>query len=494
MFRFDFMSSDVTNKEEYYIDKVKKKYEIKLNKNDSQKERDYFLEEYLSKCVKKIDWEKEWKRLSTQMEFSGEEDRKQLDIVLNELKLICEESSNYTRDLNAMLYMASVYQDSDMIDTTSEMRTVWECKSNQDKINKEITKCYYPIEGYEFSNDEKRRCALTEINSGFLEFHKLMISKSNIGIFDIDTDIEDFRRYSVVRMQKIYEELRKSTIQDLLLMEYSLGNGYVNHVYDYIRDVTTFQELEEYFILVTTGAEIPAFFLRKKIVEILLHYIRMGEKNKRIHNAEIILSNIKENLFPIIKDILELCWYELRLNFSIQRVCDIQMKVASGLSTYFTENAYEDFLNDIGCFKWNKIKKVEDCFAHIANFSFSEKQYEGKGLKFDDILNVRCFPVKDWQGKTQTLIVEKPLNNLGDKILEELQFQLEKGKFPNCINETYELYYRIREDIFKDIYEKQQNMILKKDVKIRRNMKKVTPAHIYAALQYEVINMLLRVR
>lgn len=280
MKRYDFMKYKQLKK--FEIEDIRKTYGIDFHKIPEGIEMKC-AEKYLKKKIEHSNWKEELVPEKFMTGISEKDEKERLENMLMELRKILENESNYVADVSSMVTMAAAYGFSERVSPTDEMKTVWESDSNKNKengtsngetykIDKAVVRKYYPIEGVIFSKNEDAEVYLKDIHKAYMNFHTLMISKSKIGIFDIETPIQDYTRYSVMRSHKIYETLKDFSIENRVLMEYALGIGYANQAYFYMKEITTPELVKEYLCIVKKGAEIPAFFIRKKIMKIIWCY------------------------------------------------------------------------------------------------------------------------------------------------------------------------------------------------------------------------------
>lgn len=488
MRRYDFLSKDINKNKKELMEYVKKKYKLDLI-NDRLDIK--YIEAYATKRLAAYKWDKVLNQDDPKLKEDST-DFALMKYTLGELKGLLGNPASYYSDIQCMMHFAAVYFASDPINITDRMKVVWDPANDGNKIDKEAANYYYPfsqnIDGMQYSLNKAKGCQ---------KFHELMISDSNLGIFDIKSEIKDYKRYSFFRSHKIYTDLKHTPIENLLLMEFSLGTGYVNKLYGWLRDgkFISYVQQEDMENLFYDSCNISCFVLRSKIMECLWRYLdHVKNKEDCVVKADYIILRVSDAIEEVYSDMLELSWIEFYINLSSDRAYMLELQVRHIWENYFSEEMpYHDALHSVDGEDWREIKRVEDCFAIIPGFPLSEKQLKGV-IPFIDNRDYMYCMAKDFYGNNQSFIVESYRNEIGLKITDMVRERIKSSTYPPEILERYKLYYKLRNECFRELKSKNEDNMCGKSLKITPHMKQLKKNHVYAILQRNIIEALLRER
>lgn len=432
---------------------------ISLEQNKKSK-----IEEIIEAQIKRVKTFKELRELKG--------DREEENCLIDGIIQYLGDSQNYMADIMAMRYITYLYKESEkgkIKNTYTELVGVW------DGNDKSIIKKYYPV-------SVKNNGTNLFIPGGCEEFHKLMISQAYLSIYDIESEEKDCRRHSYTKVREIYETLKDTKVENLLLMEYSLGIGYANQIFAYMKDIDSCEEFYKWEKMVQLGREIHYFFLRKIIIGELWEYIswHMEEENC-VYRMEVILKTVIKYINFIIKN---------SLNKMKNTVSDIESEELYWAER-FLKNVWNEYFNDDVAYAmcvqplmlsdWRKIKTVEDCFAIVEDFRFTEHQLEGK-VTMLQMMSVQQVPLSRYKKKNaDVLCVEIPMNEVGREVLKRTVSRMQQEELPVEKEKLYKTYYKIRGEEFEELKIEQKRRAYTKEVKA--TSRKITSLYLYALIQ-----------
>ncbi len=446
------------------------------------------------------------------------------EVIKKDLVSILTDSSVYYTDLICAIYMGYKYNDlkqdlflynADKEEKTfgklseeakeewkaietkkNQMQSAWESESNKGRrkqgkeiveqklVDKNVVRKSYPIPIVENKNH-----IILSIPGGCFWFHYALMSKRNISIFDLKTDLKSYRRYSFMRMYQIYSFLKDKSIENMLLMEYSLGFGTCTQLASYLKANVSKEDAELYADCCKIFCEIEPFFIRKEIVQML------SKKNMDKDYVEVLLKLLPK-LTEIINDVyfstLEVWWY---ICFSYCHILDWEdelslYRMEKHLERAFEEyydfgRLYEDSMHYCNVKNWRGISGVEDCFVNLAGYRFSDMQYRGETALFGPV-NTNTVVMITLGMNNKTIFVEKPINMFGEEILEDVIEYFKEKKVPEDEN-VYELFYEQRLRVFEGMYKEYVKKYFDADVTLGKTL---SPMQLYAVLQRRIIESL----
>lgn len=287
-------------------------------------------------------------------------------------------------------------------------------------------------------------------------------------------------------------------MENKLLMEYTLGIGYLNLLYPYIKHITNRASIEKIKNIVEISIKNIPFFLRGKVTHVIGDYILRDEIGRnRIENVEKILCDVKKCVTKIYQDTLKEWWFAFYTCANKDDWYWMEIVLQQEWESYFNEEeVYVDWINELRINDWRNITKVEDCFAVIESFGNLEKWNKRKSVKANELFKSETVPIVDRNGEVKTVLyVEKPINRIGEEIQEETLKKLWERRFTlnyNAnVNNWYRLYYDMRNEEFRKLKQKEDEIFVKKDIKIKEGWKKLKPEQVYAWLHKLIIQSLI---
>ena len=180
-----------------------------------------------------------------------------------------------------------------------------------------------------------------------------------------------------------------------------------------------------------------------------------------------------------------------RDNQKIQWNTEFDYVLRNAWNKYFNEDeAYKDWIKYLGISDWRKISCVEDCFSKEKSISYDE--YKNKIPRSALVVaNEEDTVEKKSYSLEEQFFIEIPINGIGTKILEEVDKTLRKKQIPDSIAEMGSLFYKIRQQKFKEIRDKEVKKFKDTDVKVRNDIRTLKPVHVYAWVHKKVIASLL---
>ena len=378
--------------------------------------------------------------------------------------------------------------------------SAWMRESNADendvcKVNKNsVNRCYpVQVECYEGK--------VVKIGGTCMPFHYVMISPANIGMFDLDSEISSLKRYSYMRAYKIYEELKDTPLQNLLLAELSLGIGYTSFLYSRLRKIRDKEKLDKILEAIKPCSKMELFFIRKKILERLFDDLRIYtyEKNELDEICGVLnalLETVSAEVCKIYDRVLNI-WWATHLAFGkVKDFGYIHSCLISFWDGYYNDKiVYKDHVKHFGIYDWRNITCYQNCFNAIPDFTLfnddSDKIKEGKIKKRIEGIEDISYPylnfMKVMHLKDKVLLVESFCNEIGYEIQERVVEELNLIELPESLSEIYFLYYEKIENVYNELRSIDKSVV-NVDVKRPKGLKCI---HLYAEIHYEVMKALL---
>ena len=425
----------------------------------------------------------------------------------------------FISDLRADCFMGLLCSDEKYnVKTDDKMKMIWETKDAKG------AKKYYPCAKYGDGG-----LLPQNIPGGCKAYHELMLSQANISIFDIDVIKEkksvDIRKYGFPKSYDNYEKLKNTPIENLLLLEKTLGIGYANQLFYYAKDFKTKKQLGKLKEVIKSCVGMP-MFARKYITNKIWTYLSVLEYSdlsiQYAEEAGYLFASLIDETYEAV---LELYWYAYYFAYWNNCLGDnIPLKLENYMEQYFDEEAvYKSIIKNENIHDWRGIEEVRDCF-YLGEDGYSI----GKGNVLDD--KIEYIPVMVDDNEGYCLVVQAPLNELGKDILEmtvrglneEIQFcdefldkmhsnidldkeiknyadSEEEKAVAQDLQEMYrqcdennkallDLYYKKREDYFEKLKAKEHEIWSGKNIKT--STEKVKPLHIYALMHADIVRLL----
>ena len=506
MQRYSFMEREAM-KERDIPSFVKEKYGIKIDAT-SLYESDIIYkkaEQVLDKSLNRKYIDGLYKVGDEECEKSRE--IKHLRNVISDLIDKISEIDFFIPDIKADCLMGLLYSDEEC-DVWPDEKMEWGWGATDEEDRKRFRKVdnferirnaqrHYPYAKYETEG-----FPLNGIPGGCEEYHKLMMNQKNISIFDTSISKEDenisifdiginkekknisIKKYGFQKAHDIYEELKNAPVENLLLLEKTLGIGYANQLFYY---VNSFTDIIQY-----------------------------------IEEVGYLLACLVDEAYEAV---LELYWYVYYLTYWNDCLhSSILLDIENYWKQYFDEETvYSNILESEKIHDWRGIKDVEDCFFP------GEDGYRIEKTKLLDN-KIEYVPIMLDDNGGYFLAVQAPFKALGKDILEitaqrlnekicfydEIQnkmrsnieldkviknYEITKGEqaidqnlqdlyrqFNENNKELLDLYYDIRRASFVELKKNEEEIWKDKDVKV--GAQKLKPLHIYALIHAEIVRLL----
>lgn len=468
--------------------------EVELSEiNDKQ------LFDYLKCMMQQARINRKISELKQKLTYDSDIKKKVAEACLNDIELILNKPESYYEDLAGIIYMGLLYIDpkndffNDCIgvskkkrdegvskkkrDERERIQSVW-CRNNKSNMtDKEEVRKNYPI-----PIKREEDATIISIPGGCSYYHSTMISLENLCLFDLNEKSDSYQKFSFHKMHGIYEELKDKPIENLLLMEYSLGIGFANYSYSYIRGLESYDELKMVRPIIREATSITQIFLRKEIMKVLWGYYGVSTCGEHdIKNMVLILNSVRELITDVFEKTLEVCWYSVVLKKVEYNLYDLKLSIESSWRKYFDENCiYQDWIDFLRVKDWRTIKDVEDCFFN--------SNHENTVM---DFFCYDLFPIIDLVGKECAIKIDRATNEIGNMVLKSCQEKLRTIEIPDDEEKVYQLFYSIRKEMFEKIQSEEKKRFCVRDLKVRNNLKKVNVTHIYAVIMKDIISVLL---
>lgn len=515
---------------------ISKKYGIEINamsleKNDFiYKKAEEVLEKALSR--KYID---ELYKIGSGNSEEIEEVKHLKDIISDIIEMISE-MDFFIPDLKADCFMGLICSDEEYdVMPDDKMEQGWGPTNEADKKRFRKSDNFERIRNaqrhYPYAKNGDENFPLDGIPGGCREYHKLMMNQKNISIFDISIDRKnmntDIKKYGFQKAHDIYQELKNTPVENLLLLEKTLGIGYTNQLFYYAQDFTKKSQLNQLEGVISSCAEIP-MFVRKYITDKIWSYLKkFSYSDLSIKYAEEAVDLIVCLINEAYEEVLELYWYAYYLAWSN---CCLESNILLELENYWKryyeeETAYRSMIKSENIHDWRGIKRVEDCFYGWKN----KYRMDGVYLATDKIVFATI--IMD-DHIVYDLAVQSPKNELGEEILrmtveefnEEIRFhdkiqaciraniELERkirnyevsqeekvmdqnlqelyGKLDDNNKGMLDLYYEIRDKKFEELKKKENAIWSGKEIKVGKQGLKLKPLHIYALIHADIVRLL----
>lgn len=367
------------------------------------------------------------------------------------ISAIISDIRSYTYDLLADTYLAMLRTDSRKdVQPDEQMEIGWGSKAcNSNVINVEKAKIHYPLVDY-----GDKDFPFDGIPGGCEEYHKLMMQQKNIGIFDIDTEKKSLKQYAYSKSHEIYQELAESPVENLFLLEKTLGIGYVNQLYHYMKTISSKDQLERLEEIYEKVAEIP-MFLRKKVTDSIWEYLDQFEYDDVSVEC---MGRTVDSLTYIIEKIYINLWQFVWQEFERGSLPWVAMKgtLSEMWKEYFSEiEVKKDFLKSKNLLGYRDVESAEACFIRGDG---------NKNLLF-------------------------PIDKRGEEIANKLaERQEKKDYFEEEENNKWK-----GDDLLQEIFLelKEQEKAVWESVDPKRKTKRLTPIDVYAVVHEKVIQILI---
>lgn len=476
------------------------------------------LEEAKRKCKPDSTIKMAYERLYSD-ENSTEPEQVHLETAVKDLEAIICNYENFSDDLVADILMGLLWADENYnVDFNRTVKTevgrkdkdtlltlVW-LQEHRGSVN---TRSNYPYANIKNYPDEP-------VPGGCLEYHTLMMNSDNVVIYDVPDELapgEDVQIYTYQKMDAIYQKLKDTPIENVLLLERSLGIGTSNVWYTCLRNVEDMYALAKFDEIIKLCNAIEPVFLRSRIIRTICRYYSAVEKKiknpyKAVSNLVIAVSDI---VVPVYEKIFEYVWSLYYLAYKAvdkdgkQRLLDnLRIAVADCWRVYYTyadSEIYPIFVKEYDQYDWRAEKSIEEYFEKldtyfetidINNVASNEKiSWNAEVLNKFETVNIVCA-----DGSQASFMARKPLPGLGEEIREAAVKKcssewIETIKLSKDItlSERDEQFrsrlYEIEKSLFDVMMKQKAEAFADNDCKL--NKKKATPNNVYAYIHLQVI-------
>ena len=503
------------------------KYDVQIDsdslyKDDfAEKVKEIFekeLEGAKRKCKPASTIKKAYERLYSD-ENSTEPEQVHLETVIRDLESIISNYENFWDDLVADVLMGLLWADENYnVDFNSTVKTkaggkdkdtslflVW----SQEHKGSANTRFNYPYANIKNYPDEP-------VPGGCLEYHKLMMNSDNVVIYDVPDDPapgEDVQIYTYQKMDAIYQKLKDTPIENVLLLERSLGIGTSNVWYTCLRNVEDMYALGKFDEIIKLCNAIEPVFLRSRVIRTTCRYFSAVEKKienpyKDVANLVIAVSDI---VVPVYEKIFEYVWSIYYLAYKAvdeggkQRLLDnLRIVVADGWRAYYTytdSEIYPIFVKEYDQYDWRAEKNLGAYFERLDTYfeTVDEKNGASKEkiswnvglLDKVEVVNIVCA-----DGSLASFVARKPLPGMGVEIREAAVKKcssewIETIKLSKDItlSERDEQFrsrlYEIEQSLFDVMMKQKAEAFANNDCKL--NKRKATPNNVYVHIHMQVM-------
>lgn len=411
------------------------------------------LKKVLKDSLSNVAWEQYLRDINKEIdnEIAGDTKEKQChEKTMESISKLLSEIKSYTNDLYADIYLA-ILRSYDKFDVRPNdlMKLGWDSQAcNSRIIDTENARMHYPLLDY-----VDKKFPFSGILGGCEEYHSLMMLQENIGIFDIDAERKSLRQYAYPKSSALYEKLTYSPVENLLLLEKTLGIGYVNQLYHYMKKISDIDLLERLGYIYEKVTEIP-MFLRKEITDAIWIYLDRFEYN------DISIECMKKTVDPLTysaKMVYKKLWTSFWQQYERDNLRWITSReVMQGTLSYLWRDYYyelevkNDLQTDKKLHGWNDLKE---------------------SMTNDDV---------------NRLIIQDDERVM--EIISKFNERRENLQYLEESDDDKRLIETLREIV--DEKKKEENAIYK-CIDPKRKTKKLTPIDVYAVVHEKVIQVLV---
>lgn len=447
------------------------------------------------------------------------------DELLQRVKQFLSDPANYLEDIFAACYMSILYNEPDnhvyveRLDPGTR-RVMHSAINYKGKIIDENPMFSlkgpiyekYPVPLY--YNGQTGR--LVMLPGGCVEYHKAVLDIKFFKIYDLSEDnttADDYTRYSFTKTYPIWNKIARSSIENLLMMEFSLSCGcscYMFEKLSWIKEDTSLFAWERF---VKTEREFPHFFMRKQLLRMMFDWF----EKKDYQNVDVVALNrltdfacellsdfvdiINDRLIRSLKLFSILMWGDGKESVkSIKMEEDekelFQKPLIRAWNTYYdNKSAYWKCIEPLIGEGWYGIDDYRECFqqiyltqetlerlglAHMHTIELevpshsSERNSDGIiGLDYNCKYTIRC---------------KEPYNAVGWKLWEHASRDLLNNPTPNSAEECASLLEQKISQKFEEMKKCNEETLAAKQVKVTLSAKKVGALYLYGYLQKYLVS------
>lgn len=327
------------------------------------------------------------------------------------------------------------------------------------------------------------------VPGGCLEYHKVMMQPDHIITFDMPDTVEtgtNIGKYTYPKMDTIYQELIGAPIENILLLERTVGIGFTNILFLKLHDVKETEELNQYSEFMKRCMDIEPIFIRKRIVNVICDY--MITVSGKTDDWLLVVTDLVDIVIYILKQLYEpLFEYTWSLYYMAYWNSEEDKKYILEIlreetgrcwETYYEDwQIYHEFLKEYKMFNWRAEKTVEDFFEKI------DADEIGRLTLLEKVVpvNIKCA-----NGEMVSFWARKPLEGLGEKIrdkaLKECGYELSESLSEE---DARKLLYKKEEEFFAHLWKAEKDSF--NNAAYSYNKIKITKIILYAYIQIQVI-------
>lgn len=280
------------------------------------------------------------------------------NMFLKELWKVVLDFNNYYQDIRIASYMAWGIINSKSSDLKEEVQKTHD-KIREEKEDGKNKKIYSDIEKFfpfEIKKNDKDH-NYYYITTWCREYQQQLWNELNRNIFAINHKNIKIGYYQI---EKIYNELKKTDIENLLLFEMTVGFGLTNTILAYLEEIglEDIKDIERLEPIIEIICSIPGINMRNNISKTVFHnLLYVGFEEERINEMEKILKELSIEIKNNYDNCLEI--------YIIYFVDTIKKKQANIFD-------YTDFLHDMK----QEIKEEQERYWEICGLGdFPDREY-----------------------------------------------------------------------------------------------------------------------
>jgi len=210
----------------------------------------------------------------------------------SEFERIIEELSyeEYKEDIDIATYMLSSYAYAEDYALDEDVNNFLDNLNNEEYDRMKGTRGRWnegALDSFPLQIDKQRT------SSWCREYQKTFLDFENFDIFDTEKGTKDITRYGFQKMKKIYNTLMKANIENVLLMDISLGISLTGCIYGYMQKEGIVETIDRVEKIINQMTKIPCIYVRKKVANMFLDILARYEFSyEKVNEIESILKNI----------------------------------------------------------------------------------------------------------------------------------------------------------------------------------------------------------
>ncbi|MBE5879062.1 MAG: hypothetical protein E7288_03685 [Lachnospiraceae bacterium] len=351
------------------------------------------------------------------------------------------------------------------------------------------------------------------VPGGCVEYHQLMMTSDYVTIYDVPDNLaknQNMYMYTYQKADDIYQKLIDAPIENILLLERSLGIQTTNLWYicnKNVEDMTALKKIDE---IIWQCNRIEPIFLRYRIIPIVSRYFSVAENGvlNAYEIAKELAHAVADFIIPIYEKVFKYVWSIYYLAYEVadekekhRLLNNLRMNVSGCWDAYYKATdaeLYSVFVKEYEQYDWRAEKTVEAYFEKMdicietkgTDYEVDNQKISWNTTVFDktEMVNIICA-----DGSLISFLAEKPLPGLGEKIrqvaIKECSYEWVSIAENMDLDERNK-YYRMllhkkEKDLFGVMIKQKKKKF--KDKGCRYNEKKGTPNNVYAYIHWQVI-------